>query len=101
MSPIRNESVGSQQQMESYTQQLSNDRSGRIGLLALLALAFPALGIRYLFPGLNPMLLAGLGISIYVIYLGLLAYHSVQSNDAEPALEPVMADARDRHLLNG
>jgi len=91
MSSQRNETLGTDQQIEGHTQQISDDRSGLIGFLALLGLAFPALGIRYLFPSLNPMLLAGLGIAVYGVYLGLLAYHTVQSNDVELALEPVAA----------
>jgi hypothetical protein len=96
MSPQRNESLDTYQQLEGHTQQSSNDRSGLIGLLALLGIAFPALGIRYLFPSLNPMLLAGLGIAVYGVYLGLLAHHSVNSNDPELARNPVVVEARDR-----
>jgi hypothetical protein len=42
------------------------------------------------------MLLAGLGIAVYGVYLGLLAHHSVNSNDPELARNPVVVEARDR-----
>ena len=100
MSLQRNESLGMHQQIDGDTQPIGNDRSGLFGLLALLGLAFPALGIRYLFPDLNPLFLAGFGIAVYGVYLGLQAYLTIQTGDPELALEPVVANTQDRHLLN-
>ena len=50
----------------------AGDRRGALGLLALLSLAVPALLIRSLFPDLDPLLLAGLGVAVYSAYLGLM-----------------------------
>ena len=100
MSSHRNESLGTHQQIERHTQQIGKDRRGLIAFLTLVSLAFPALGIRYLVPDLNPLFLAGLGVAVYGVYLGLLAYYSFQSNDVELATEPVVSNARDRRLVN-
>jgi hypothetical protein len=98
MSTDHNVSWGSEQQMETLVQHNEgvSDRSGLIGLLVLLSLAILALGIRYLFPDLNSIFLAGLGITVYGIYLGILVYISSRTQEVEPALEPVVAKVRDR-----
>jgi len=65
------------------------DRQALIGLLALIGLALPALLIRYLFPNLNPVVLAGLGVAAYATYLGLLLTSVSQQIDKEAVLVPV------------
>jgi hypothetical protein len=96
MSSHRNESLDTDQHSESRAGQNGNDRSGALGFLALLGLAFPALGIRYLLPDLNPLLLAGLGLAVYSIYLGMLIHYMAQAEDAESALEPVVLETREQ-----
>ena len=76
--------------------QTIDNRSAMIGLLALLSLAFPALLIRTLFPDLNPLFLAGLGIITYGSYLVILLHkQSEQLQEMESSLEPVAAKAPD------
>jgi hypothetical protein len=100
MNTDKNGAWSSEQQIERSDYRKDRDRRGLIGLLSLFGAALPALGIRFLFPDLNPLFLVGLGVAVYGVYLGLLAYYSFQSNDDELATEPVISNARDRRLVN-
>lgn len=74
--------------------QAIDNRSAMIGLLALLVLAFPALLIRSLFPDLNPLFLAGLGIVTYGSYLTVLMFkQSEQVQGMERWLQPARAES--------
>ena len=80
--------------------QTVDNRSAMIGLLALLSLAFPALLIRNLFPDLNPLFLAGLGVITYGIYLTWLLFRqSEQAREMESSLEPAKVKAQDKRLI--
>ena len=96
MNTDKNGSWRSEQQIESSGHRNDRDRRGLIGLLSLFGAALPALGIRYLLPDLNPFFLVGLGVSVYGIYLVLLAHYSILSNDMALSPEPVMANAQGR-----
>ena len=99
MNTDKNEAWGSEKQIERSGYQGDRDHVGLVGLLSLFGAALPALGIRILFPNLNPIFLVGLGVFVYGTYLGLLAYYSIQSNDMALSPEPVVADARERRLI--
>ena len=87
MSSTRNRSWGANQN--------GHDRSGLFGMLALLSLALPALGIRYLLPDMNPLFLAALGGAVYAVYLAVLMRQMAQSVDMEPALEAERVETSD------
>ena len=95
-----NDSLESHQLVEHHSQHTSNDRRGLIGLLTIFSLAFPALGIRYSYPDLNPLFLAGIGLAVYGAYLGLLAYYSFQLNDVELAPKPAVVNSQKRQPLD-
>ena len=71
-----------------------DDREGLLGLVALISLAIPALLIRILLPDLNPVILAGLGVAVYAVYLAtLLSTLSRQANEEERTLQAAKARA--------
>ncbi len=79
-------------QDQETVREKSDDRHGLMGFIALLSLAIPALLIRNLFPDMNPLMLAGLGVTVYVAYLGLMiavllrqAEHEQTRPEAVPA----------------
>ena len=83
-------------QEEDGAGQIIDNRSAMIGLVALLSLAFPALLIRTLFPDLNPLFLAGLGIVTYGSYLTVLMLRqSKQGQEMESSLKLARVKAPD------
>jgi hypothetical protein len=80
---------------QSVAQGKADDRYGLLGLIALISLAIPALLIRNLFPDLKPLILAGLGVTVYTAYLAVMITILLRQGDQEqPAREvaPIMAD---------
>jgi len=96
----KNGSLENHKLIEHHRQQTTNDRRGLIGLFTIFSLAFPALAIRYLYPDLNPLFLVGLGLAVYVFYLGFQAYYSLKLNDVELATKPVLSNSKKPYPLN-
>ena len=88
-------------QVQDGAGQTTDNRSAMIGLLALLSLAFPALLIRTLFPDLNPLFLAGLGVVTYGSYLTVLMLKQTeQVQEMESSLEFASTKAHDNRSIS-
>ena len=81
--------------------QTIDNRSAMIGLLALLSLAFPALLIRTLFPDLDPLFLAGIGLVTYGSYLTILMLKQTERvQQMESSLEFASTKAPDNRSIS-
>lgn len=75
---------------EKWNYRVHDERIMVIGLVALVIIAFLALGIRYLLPGLNPLIIVALGVTTYGVYLSsLLLAALAQAKQQEASAEPV------------
>lgn len=83
------------------TQKVRDDRETLIIFLAILGLALPALAIRNLFPDLNPLLLAGLGITVYGVYLGWFLWtNQLLSAEKEVSRQSATVYASNNHPID-
>ena len=74
-----------------------DERKMLLGIGAIFAMAFLALGIRLLLPNLNPFILVGLGATVYGVYLGtLFLSHLSQAKDTEDSLETERVNKKER-----
>ena len=90
------ESIDRVEENQAAMQSRIDDRQGLLGLIALILLAIPALLIRYLFPDLDPMILAGLGLAVYSVYAGMMVLAlSSRAGQEEPSPKPVPVAAGD------
>jgi hypothetical protein len=88
-------------QEQVSTQKDMSEREVRLIFLALLGLALPAWAIRVVFPDLNPLLLAGLGLALYGVYLGwFLRSNNLLPVMEEASLETVKVKARHAEQLS-
>lgn len=77
---------------QMIVRQAVDDRQALIGLLALISLALPALLIRYLFPNIDPLVLASLGVALSATYLGMLLLTVIRQTKEEAGLLPVAVE---------
>ena len=77
------DSAHNELRFEVDSKQAVDNRKILLGGISLLSLSLMAVGIRTLFPDLNPFVLAGFGAAVYVIYIGLALRAEMSRLDEE------------------